>query len=104
MEKIVDTRLLWKAAQLVREWHDREIKDRVREDFAKFAKPYWEKWYPWSGGVQSMLDKYVYNDDQSIVEYLYNLDEQNKELVTAYLLTKVKGWPEQAWTVQIEED
>ena len=104
MAKIVDTRLLWKAAELTRQWHDKDLKDSVREDFANFALPYWQKWYPWPGGAQHMLNKYVYNDDQSIVEYLYNMDEQNRELVARYLLNKVEGYGELAWTVEIEED
>lgn len=104
MKKLVDTRLLWKAAQLTREWHDEDLKDRVREEFAKFAMPYWREWYPWPGGAEAMVKKYVQNDDQSIFEYLYNLDEQNKELVTRYLLGKAKGWPEKQWTIEIEEE
>jgi hypothetical protein len=51
-----------------------------------------------------MMGKYVNNDEQSIVEYLYNLDHGNKELVARYLLEKVGGWPEDRWTVRIEED
>jgi hypothetical protein len=35
--------------------------------------------------VAHMMMKYVHNDDQSIVEYLYNLDDRNKELVLKYL-------------------
>ena len=70
MAQKVDTRLLWKAAELAVQWHNEETKNRVREDFAKFAKPYWSK----RGGeeyVNHMMSKYVHNDNLSIVEYLY---------------------------------
>ncbi len=97
MAKIVDTRLLCVAAQLAANWKD------YQEDFARFGKPFWMKW----GGeslVNHMMAKYIRNDDQSIVEYLYNLDNRNKELITRYLLSKVDGWPEWAWTVTIEDE
>ena len=51
-----------------------------------------------------MMNKYVNNDGQSVVEYIYNLDHDNKEIVVKWLLTKVKGYPEDLWTVVIDED
>lgn len=58
MEKLVDVRLLMAAADVGRNWKV------YREDFARFAKPYWEK----KGGdslVAHMMKKYVNNDDKS---------------------------------------
>ena len=101
MAKLVDTRLLMVAAQVASQWQSENDKEWIRNDFAKFAKPYWLK----QGGeelVNHMMGKYVNNDEQSIVEYLYNLDHHNKELVVRYLLSKVGGWPEDRWTVRIE--
>ena len=51
---------------------------------AEFCKPYWME----RGGigfVNHMVTQYINNDEQSIVEYLYNLDEENKQLVIKYL-------------------
>lgn len=76
MEKMY--KLLMSAAELAMNWQEE------REKFGEFAKPYWKEW----GGddlVVHMMMKYVRNDEQSIVEYLYNLDERNKELVLKYL-------------------
>lgn len=66
------------AAKASRYWTE------MRDDFAIFVKPYWDKWY---GPDDYMLNKYVYNDEQSIVEYLHNLDERNKALVVLWLLS-----------------
>ena len=77
MHKIYN--LLQSAASLTRNWADE------RENFGAFAKPHWKEW----GGdelVEYMMNKYVYNDEQSIVEYMYNLDERNKKLVLDYLI------------------
>lgn len=101
MVKYVDTRLLMMAAQVARQWQSEDGKEFIRNDFAKYAKPYWLE----QGGeelVDHMMGKYVNNDEQSIVEYLYNLDHGNKELVARYLLSKVNGWPEDRWTVFIK--
>jgi len=35
--------------------------------------------------VNHMVTQYINNDEKSIVEYLYNLDEENKQLVIKYL-------------------
>ena len=70
--------LLMSGASLTRNWM------QEREAFGAFAKPRWKQW----GGdelVDYMMHKYVLNDEQSIVEYLYNLDERNKQLVIDYL-------------------
>ena len=70
--------LLMSGASLTRNWM------QERENFGAFAKPRWKEW----GGdelVDYMMQKYVHNDEQSIVEYLYNLDERNKQLVVEYL-------------------
>ena len=70
--------LLMSCASLTRNWM------QERENFGAFAKPRWKEW----GGdelVDYMMHKYVHNDEQSIVEYLYNLDERNKQLVIDYL-------------------
>lgn len=104
MAKLVDTRLLMAAAQVARQWQKSEVgKEWTRNDFAKFAKPYWLK----QGGqelIDYMMEKYVNNDEQSFVEYLYNLDHHNKEIVVEWLLSKVGGWPEDRWTVRIGEE
>ena len=103
MAKFVDTSLLMVAAQVASQWQSENDKEWIRNDFAKFAKPYWLK----QGGeelVNHMMGKYVNNDEQSIVEYLYNLDHHNKELVARYLLSKVGGWPEDRWTVCIDDE
>lgn len=71
-------KLLMSAAQLTKNW------ENERGKFAEFAKPHWKEW----GGdalVDHMMMQYVHNDEQNIVEYLYNLDERNKELVLKYL-------------------
>lgn len=71
-------KLLESGAQLTRNWMEE------RERFGEFAKPRWMEW----GGeqlVNHMMNKYVYNDEKSIVEYLYNLDSRNKQLVIEYL-------------------
>lgn len=76
MEKIY--KLLESAAELTRNWQ------KERDRFGEFAKPRWKEW----GGevlVNHMMTKYVHNDEKSIVEYLYNLDSRNKELVLEYL-------------------
>lgn len=76
MDKIY--KLLMAAADLTKNWKEE------RDKFGEFAKPFWKEW----GGdelVAHMMMKYVHNDDQSIVEYLYNLDDRNKELVLKYL-------------------
>lgn len=76
MDKIYN--LLVSGASLTRNWM------KERENFGAFAKPRWKEW----GGdelVDYMMHKYVYNDEQSIVEYLYNLDDRNKQLVIDYL-------------------
>lgn len=70
--------LLQSAAGLTKNWL------QEREKFGEFCKPHWKKW----GGdelVNYMMIKYVHNDEQSIVEYLYNLDNRNRELVIEYL-------------------
>lgn len=105
MSKAVDTRLLQVAAEIAHEWHsdNEETRKWIRTDFAKFAKPFWLEKYGESGYVH-MIQKYVDNDEQSIVEYLYNLDHYNKEIVVKYLLSKVSGWSEESRTVVIEED
>ena len=103
MAKTVDTRLLMVAAQVARQWQS-EDKEWIRKDFAKFVQPFWEKLYDWPGGVEYMMNKYDNNDGQSVVEYIYNLDHDNKEIVVKWLLTKVKGYPEDLWTVVIDED
>jgi len=103
MSKTVDTRLLRAAAELALQWHSEETKNQVRENFAKFAKPFWMKW----GGeelVDHMMGKYVNNDRLSIVEYLYNLDKRNMRLVVKYLLSKVYTLDEWSSTVAIEEE
>ena len=103
MTKLVDCRLLWKAAEFTRQWFDPELKNRVREDFVAFAKPYWME----RGGinfVNHMVNKYIDNDEQSIVEYLYNLDKQNQEVVVRYLLSKADRFNELVWTVGIENE
>ena len=85
MEKLIDTRLLMVAAQVASQWQSENDKEWIRNDFAKFAKPYWLE----HGGeelVDHMMGKYVNNDEQSIVEYLYNLDNGTPELVARYLL------------------
>lgn len=91
MANKVDTRLLMAAAQVARQWQKSEVgKEWIRNDFAKFAKPRWME----RGGqklIDYMMEKYVNNDEQSIVEYLYNLDHHNKEIVVEWLLSKVKG-------------
>lgn len=91
MANKVDTRLLMAAAQVARQWQKSEVgKEWIRNDFAKFAKPYWLK----QGGeelVDHMMGKYVNNDEQSFVECFYNLDHHNKEIVVEWLLSKVKG-------------
>lgn len=100
--KKIDTRLLMAAAQVARQWLT-EDKEWVRNDFAKFAKPYWKEW----GGdelVNHMMSKYVNNDEQSIIEYLHNLDTDNKKLVAKYLLSWVAGRPENGWTVWLEDE
>ena len=97
MAKTVDTRLIWIAAQVAAQWQE------YREDFAKYAKPYWRKW----GGeelVNHMMRKYVNNDEQSVVEYLHNLDFRNKELVMNYLLSKIDKYPENVWTVWVYDN
>jgi len=76
MEKIY--KLLEAAAELAKNWQEE------RDRFGEFAKPRWKEW----GGeelVNHMMTKYVHNDEKSIVEYLYNLDSRNKELVVEYL-------------------
>lgn len=76
MEKIY--KLLEAAAELTRNWSEE------RDRFGEFARPRWMEW----GGpelVNHMMNKYVYNDEKSVVEYLYNLDSRNKELVLEYL-------------------
>ena len=103
MTKLIDTRLLLAAAQVTREWHSEDCKEWIRNDFAKFAKPFWMKW----GGVElvdHMMGKYVNNDRLSIVEYLYNLDDRNRALVAKYLLDRESGRSEYQWTVYLEED
>lgn len=92
MEKKIDTRLVWIAAKVAAKWQE------YREDFARFATPYWREW----GGeelVNYMMNKYVNNNELSVVEYLHNLDHYNKELVVKYLLSKVDRHPENVWTV-----
>lgn len=92
MAKTVDTRLLWIAARVAAKWQE------YREDFAKFAQPHWREW----GGeelVNYMTYKYVNNNELSVVEYLHNLDHRNKELVVRYLLSKIDRYPEEVWTV-----
>ena len=89
------------AAQVARKWQSENGKEFIRNDFAKFAKPFWLE----HGGedlVNYMMNKYVNNDEQSIVEYIYNLDHDNKEIVAKYLLSKVKGYPEETWTVSLD--
>ena len=71
-------KLLMAGAELTRNWIEE------RNKFAEFCKPYWME----RGGidfVNHMVNKYINNDEQSIVEYLYNLDEENKQLVIKYL-------------------
>ena len=71
-------KLLMAAAELTRNWTEE------RGKFAEFCKPYWME----RGGidfVNHMVTQYINNDEQSIVEYLYNLDEENKQLVIKYL-------------------
>ena len=94
MEKIVgvDTRLLMVAAQVARDWHG-ENKEWIRNDFARFAKPFWRKW----GGeelVNYMMGKYVNNDNKSIVEYMCNLDQRNLRLIVAYLQERSSYLPD----------
>ncbi len=101
MEKLVDCRLLMIAAEVARQWQSEDSKEFIRNDFAKFAKPFWLA----HGGedlVNYMMNKYVNNDEQSIVEYIYNLDNNNREIVAKYLLSKVKGHREDAWTISID--
>ena len=67
-------KLLMAGAELTRNWTEERAK------FAEFCKPYWME----RGGigfVNHMVTQYINNDEQSIVEYLYNLDEENKQLV-----------------------
>ena len=102
MTKKVDARLLMAAANVAIQWQSEDGKEWIRNDFAKFAKPFWMK----QGGeelVNHMMNKYVNNDVHSVVEYIYNLDHNNKEIVAKWLLSKVKGYPEDAWTVFLEE-
>ncbi len=76
MEKLY--KLIMSGADLTRHWIDE------RSKFAEFCKPYWMD----RGGIEfvnHMVNQYINNDDQSIVEYLYNLDEENKQLVIKYL-------------------
>ncbi len=76
MDKIY--KLLMAAADLTKNWKEE------RDKFGEFAKPFWKEW----GGdelVAHMMMKYVHNDEKSVVEYLYNLDDRNKELVLKYL-------------------
>lgn len=76
MEQIY--KLIEAAGNLTRNWLEE------RERYAEFAKPYWRQW----GGeelVNHMTNKYVNDDSQSIVEWMYNLDFRNKELVVKYL-------------------
>ena len=71
-------KLLMAGAELTRNWMEERAK------FAEFCKPYRME----RGGidfVNHMVNKYINNDEQSIVEYLYNLDEENKQLVIKYL-------------------
>lgn len=71
-------KLLEAAAELTRNWAEE------RERFGEFAKPRWKE----RGGdvlVDHMMNKYVHNDEKSIVEYMYNLDAENKQLVVDYL-------------------
>ena len=71
-------KLLMAGAELTRNWTEE------RSKFAEFCKPYWME----RGGidfVSHMVNQYINNDERSIVEYLYNLDEENKELVIKYL-------------------
>lgn len=78
MEDKTFINLLMSGASLARNWLEE------RENFGEFAKPRWMEW----GGealVNHMMSKYVHNDEQSIVEYLYNLDERNRQLVIEYL-------------------
>ena len=47
-----------------------------------------KNWTAERGGidfVNHMVTQYINNDEKSIVEYLYNLDEENKQLVIKYL-------------------
>lgn len=71
-------KLLEAGAELTRNWMEE------RDRFGEFAKPYWMEWGG-EGLVAHMMNKYVHNNDKSIVEYLYNLDDRNKELVLKYL-------------------
>ena len=71
-------KLLMAAAELTKNW------TAERGHFAEFCKPYWME----RGGidfVNYMVTQYINNDEKSIVEYLYNLDEENKQLVIKYL-------------------
>ena len=95
--QLVDCRLLWAAAELAKNWPEE------RETFADFARPHWQKW----GGeslVNHMMSKYVYNDDKSIVEYMYNLDMRNKLLVAKYLLQCKQAYDQMSWLVNLEEE
>lgn len=92
MAKTIDTRLVWIAAQVAAQWQE------YREDFAKFAQPHWHEWGG-EGLVNYMINKYVNNNELSVVEYLHNLDYRNKELVVKYLISKVNSYPEDVWTV-----
>ena len=70
-------KLLMAGAELTRNWIEE------RNKVAEFCKPYWLQ----RGGidlVNHMVNKYINNDEKSIVEYLYNLDEENKKLVINY--------------------
>lgn len=71
-------RLIESGAELTRNWMDE------RGRFAEFCKPYWME----RGGIEfvnHMVNEYVNNDNKSIVENLYKLDEDNKQLVIKYL-------------------
>lgn len=92
---IIDAQLLMAAANLTANWKEQ------REDFAKFAKPYWEKWGG-DGLVNHMMSKYVHNDEQSIVQYIYNLDSREKELVIRYLI-KCSYPIRPQWLINVDE-
>lgn len=91
----VDARWMCAAAEMVKYWkHDYE-----REKFADFARPYWME----KGGealVDYMMEKYVHNG-KSPVEYLYNLDRDNKKIVVLYLRQRAEDWDPDNWVVKI---
>lgn len=77
MDKIY--KLIESSAEVARNWKEE------RGKFAEFCKPFWIE----RGGidfVSHMVNQYVNNNEKSIVEYMYNLDEENKMLVIKYLL------------------